>query len=270
MLNNQIDNRHMTKKEFTDKAVIITGGTQGIGRAAALAFLASGAKVIANYYGNDQKAHELEMLSANYHDNLRVYKADIANKEQREKLIEFCLNEFKRIDILINNAAIVSRLPFLEATEEETQRLVDINIMAPFFLTQKAVKQMIAQKTGGIIINVSSIFAHQSSGFAASYDMSKAAISMFSKTTANELAKFNIRVNTVSPGFTFTEQQQQRYQNRAEKLAERITAIPLNRVGTPEDIANAILFLASDAASYITATELIVDGGWSSYLPMRN
>lgn len=256
-------------RDFENKVVIVTGGTTGIGGTAVELFLKAGANVVANYARDEKRAKQFGQSFEIYEKHLLLQQADITQTSEREKLIEACLKRFNRIDILVNNVGISSHLSILELNETETQKIFNINLMAPLALTQLVAKQMIQQKTVGAIINISSFFGHQTSGFSPLYDISKAGLLMLTKSAAKELAGYQIRVNSISPGLIYTERQEARYKNNPEKLAERSNIVPLNRFGTSEEVAQAILYLASDAAAYVTGTDLCIDGGWSCYAPMK-
>ena len=244
---------------FKDKAALITGGGRGIGAATALMMLAEGAKVgIVDLNEADLKKMSGTPQSRGY--SLKTFVGDVSKKDQVERFMESFVREFDRIDILVNNAGISIPRPFMEKTAQDWIRTLEVNLIGVFLCSQAAARYMLRQKSGKII-NISSIrgIDHCGREGIMDYSASKGAVINLTKTMAKELAP-HINVNTVAPGHTLTEMTQ--------PLPEEVKRVMiegsyLKRMAQPEDIAKAILFLASDDANFITGQLLLVDGGFS-------
>lgn len=245
-----------------DKVALITGGSRGIGLAIAKAFAKQGYKVAINYRSDQQQAQkaleELQSLS----DDVVVIKADVSDKADRERLLNETLQNFNRIDVLINNAAVASRYGFLKTTEEEFDRIYNCNLKAPIFLSKIVAEQMIKQGDGGSIINISSVAGHIPMGI--NYGGSKAALLMETKNMAAKLGPYNIRVNSISPASTKTDLNRRAWQDNPELWKSHTDNVALQRGADPSEIAGAAIYLASEQASYTTGTDILVDGGWLS------
>jgi 3-oxoacyl-[acyl-carrier protein] reductase len=246
-----------------EKTVIITGASEGIGRATAVGFAKRGANVVINYAHNDEKAKETLRLVNEAGGKGAIVKADVSKEESAELIIGFCIKTFGAPDVLVNNAGITDFFPFSDldsATQEVWDKLFRTNLQGSFFCARAASKAM--QEKGGVIINLISQSGIRYVGSCLPYAVSKAAIYHMSQCLAKTLAP-KIRVNCVAPGLVkgtawnanrpgFSEEA------RTEKVAP---TIPLKHVADPEDIARAICFLASDEAAYCTGSMLLVDGG---------
>ncbi|MFE0507809.1 SDR family NAD(P)-dependent oxidoreductase [Peribacillus butanolivorans] len=250
--------------KLKNKVAIITGAGSGNGRGIALRFMQEGAHIVIADV-NEKGAQETAEM-APQESKVLIVKTDVTKKADVEQLVAKTMETFGRIDILVNNAGIVGFTPFFELGEEEWDRIHDVNLKGPFFCTQAIAKEMINQGTKGRIINITSVEAHvivSSSGSCQPhYNTSKGGLNLLTKATAFELASHGITVNSLAPGVVqtpFTEQGLKIPQVR-DWIIERL---PVGRVGQPEDIANAALFLALDESSYITGTTLFVDGGWT-------
>ncbi len=244
-------------EDLKDKVVIITGAARGMGRTHALAFAGKGAKVVAS-----DVLDCTDLVKEIGNDAIAV-KCDISSKEEVDNLINKTIETFGRVDILVNNAGIVDFKDFLSISESDWDRMLDINLKGYFLCSQAAAKEMV-KNNSGVIINVGSIAMGQV-GIAfpciAHYVASKGGVAGLTAATALELGKYNIRVNAVAPGMIET--------NIAEgsetdsKASEMIKAkLPMKRIGQPEEVSSVVLFLASDAASYMTGAIVTVDGGW--------
>jgi dihydroanticapsin dehydrogenase len=248
-----------------DKVAIITGAASGIGRATALLFAEEGAHVIVADIDREGAGETAAMVQAKKGQVLVVH-ADISKEEQTKRIASETLNAFGRIDILVNNAAAFVLKGF-DATVEDWRRSLDVNVIGTALSTKHAVEEM--KKTGGgAIVNVSSISAFVAQPNFFVYSASKAAILQMTRNMAMDLAPFRIRVNAVCPGVTLTPEV---YRNRqASGLTEdqwlaRVNANTLlKRIADPREVAHAIVFMASDAASYVTGAHLMVDGGWTA------
>lgn len=240
---------------LSGKRAIVTGSKRGLGRTMARALHFSGAEVLA--------VDKLDILDEPYES----YKCNIENKKDIEKLIEYCNKKYDTIDILINNAGVGFAHNILEYPLEDWDKTYKVNLLAPFLLTQGLAPLMIKNGKGSII-NITSLNAEVAFPNNPAYPATKGGLKMLSKAFAYELAKHNIRVNNIGPGYFKTEFHKQ--DGRIEKLnwedsvilKERSKKTLLGRWGEPEDIAGLAVFLCSDSSSYITGQDIYVDGGW--------
>ncbi|MFM1655243.1 SDR family NAD(P)-dependent oxidoreductase [Brevibacillus sp. B_LB10_24] len=252
--------------KLKNKVVIVTGAGSGNGRAIALRYFEEGATVVVADI-NEAGAHETISLAPEG-SKAMVVKVDVTDKADVEKMVAQTIKEFGKIDILVNNAGIVGFTPFLELSEEEWDRVHNVNLKAPFLCTQAVAKEMIKAGSGGRIVNITSVEAHRvvsSSGHCQPhYNSSKGGLHMLTKATALELSAYGITVNCVAPGVVQTPFTEKGLSNPAVKqwILERV---PAGRVGQPQDVANAVVFLSLDESEYITGSTLVVDGGWTIY-----
>ncbi|MEE9572890.1 MAG: 3-oxoacyl-ACP reductase FabG [Candidatus Neomarinimicrobiota bacterium] len=244
-------------KLLKDKVAIITGGANGIGKATAFLFSEHGAKITIvdiNQEAGDQVVAEITGKGG----IASFEKTNISNSIEVNKMMEKVVAKYGGIDILINNAGILADAQLVKMTEEEWDRVIDINLKGIFLCGQSAAKVMIEKENGGVIINTSSVVGIYGNFGQSNYVASKAGVIGMTKTWMRELGKYNIRVNAVAPGFIKTEIIKDIPEKIIEMMKEKT---PINRLGKPEDIANAFLFLASKNADYITGAVLQVDGG---------
>jgi len=249
-----------------DKVVIVTGAAQGIGSAVARRFLNAGARVLLADVEADaleQTASELKAGS----DRCDAFVVDISNREQVRALVDQCLDRFGRIDALSANAGIAGVKPFLEIEDEEWRRVLDVNLTGTFQCMQEAARPMAEAGTGAIVVTTSTNAFWVESG-TAHYSASKGGLLTLVRTAALDLAEFGIRVNAVAPGIVKTRLSQFLTEDPVEGPAY-LTHVPLRRFAQPSDIAEAVAFLASDAAAYITGEQLVVDGGVSVGVPIE-
>ncbi|MCH9755790.1 MAG: SDR family oxidoreductase [Gammaproteobacteria bacterium] len=244
-----------------DHVAIITGGSRGIGAGISKAFTEKGYSVVINYFRNEESAHSLKRALEHSDGSILLVKADISTSAGRKKLVDETLSRFGKIDILVNNAGIAARGSFLKGTEDEFDSIIDTNLKGPIFLAQACAQHMIEKNIKGRIINISSISAHVPNA-PTSYAVSKAGLVAATKTMALKLAQYGIRVNTVSPGTIKSDMNRRIWHDNPELWNEVTRSAPLGRAGEPHELASAILYLASNDSSFITGTELIVDGGW--------
>ena len=238
------------------KVAIVTGGTRGIGLATVRKFLQNGAKVV--LFGSREETvnkalEELKSENVNY-DVFGLYP-NLSNINEVKEAFSTIKDKYGKIDILVNNAGISSSTPLLNYTEEEYDKIVNINLKAVFNCSKEIVPYL--KETKGVILNTSSMVSIYGQASGCMYPTSKFAVNGLTKSLARELAPFQIRVNAVAPGIIETDMVSALPKEMIEPL---IKTIPLRRIGKPEDIANAFLFLASDMASYITGEILQVDG----------
>ncbi|CAN5541930.1 L-iditol 2-dehydrogenase [soil metagenome] len=242
---------------FTGKTAVITGAARGIGRAMVHRFLEAGATVVAA----DRDALGLtETFSETDSPNLVSISADISTVDGAASIVDLAVQTFGGLDILINNAAVAPHATLLDERVEVWDTVYGVNCRGTFLMTQAAARAMIAGGKPGRIINFSSGVTKRGSAGAACYASSRAAVESFTRVAAIELAQHNILVNCVSPGLIDT-QPKPLPPTMAESLGRRIPALPLARPGEPDEVANVVLFLASDAASYVTGAIIDVEGG---------
>ena len=244
-------------KLLENKVAIITGATRGIGRGIALEFAKQGANVAFTYSSSAQAAVELENELIALGVQAKGYQSNAADFDQSQKLVDEILEVFGTVDVLINNAGITKDNLLMRMSEQDYDDVINVNLKSVFNMT-KAVQRTFLKNRKGSIINMSSVVGVKGNAGQANYAASKAGIIGFSKSVALELGSRNIRCNVIAPGFIETEM--------TAKLGEEVVkgwtdAIPLKRGGTPEDIANACIFLASDMSAYITGQVINVDGG---------
>jgi 3-oxoacyl-[acyl-carrier protein] reductase len=241
-----------------DKVVVVTGGSRGIGRACALAFAREGSRVVINYAGNEEAAKstvaELEKLGSK---EPLALKFDVSSATACSEAIDGVVKSHGRIDVLVNNAGVAIDGLVMRVAEDAWDKQIDVNLKGAFLLT-KAVSRPMMKQRGGAIINLTSVVGEMGNGGQAAYASSKAGLIGLTKSVARELASRNIRVNAVSPGFIDTDMTKAIPE---ETRAKMIEAIPLPRLGTADEVADAVLFLASDRSAYMTGQVLRVNGG---------
>lgn len=244
-------------KLLDGKVALITGASRGIGKGIAELFAAQGADVAFTYVSSDEKARALESELSAFGVRSRGFKSDAADYAAAEALVDEVVNEFGKLDILINNAGITKDGLLMRMSQEQWDEVIRVNLSSVFNLTKAAIKHMMRAKYGSIV-NMSSVVGVKGNAGQANYAASKAGIIGFTKSVALELGSRNIRCNAIAPGFIETEM--------TAALDEKVVqgwrdGIPLKRGGSPLDVANATLFLASDMSAYITGQCLNVCGG---------
>lgn len=239
------------------KVAIVTGGNSGIGAAIVLALAAQGANVVIDYVGHEDAT---EALVKKIGPQAFSVKADVSKMADFQNLVDATVQKFGRLDILVNNAGVETRTSILDTTEAQYDKVMAINLKSAFFGTQSAAKQMIKQGKGGRIINITSVHEDWPMPGNIPYCLSKGGMRMLTRTAGLELAKHNILVVGVGPGAVATPINLSTMKD-PKLLQELDCAIPLGRMAKPEEIANVVAFLASDDASYITATTIFADGG---------
>lgn len=240
-----------------DKVAIVTGGTRGIGRAIVLKLADKGANIVINYRNSDKEAEELKAILEEKGVKVLTVKCDISNFEDSKNLMNKCKEEFGKIDILINNAGITKDALIVRMKEEDFDGVIDVNLKGTFNCAKHASAIMLKQKFGKII-NMTSVVGITGNAGQANYAASKAGVIGLTKSLARELGSRGITVNAVAPGFIDTDMTA----SLSEKVKEEASKnIPLKKLGNPDDVANLVEFLASDAANYITGQVINVDGG---------
>lgn len=244
-------------KLLNNKNAIITGASRGIGRGIALEFAKQGCSVAFTYSKSIEQANELVKELELYGVKAKGYQSDASSYNDSELLVRSVLNDFSGIDILINNAGITKDNLLMRLSEKDFDDVINVNLKSVFNMT-KAVQKTFLKQRKGSLIHMSSVVGVKGNAGQSNYSASKAGIIGFSKSIALELGSRNIRSNVIAPGFIETEMTK----NLSEEIVEKWRkAIPLKRGGTPEDIANTCVFLASDLSSYITGQVINVDGG---------
>ena len=239
------------------KVAIVTGASRGIGKAIAQQFIAQGAKVAFTYRSSAEAAAALEKELSAGGGTVKGFQSDAASMTDAERLVGEVVEAFGTVDIVINNAGITDDTLLMRMTEEQWDRVISVNLKSCFNLTKAVMRTMLKARSGSIV-NISSVVGVQGNAGQANYAASKAGILGFTKSVALELGSRNIRCNAIAPGFIETEMTAKLDEDTVQGWRD---AIPLKRGGTPEDVANLCVFLASDMSAYITGQTLNVDGG---------
>ncbi len=240
-----------------DKVAIITGASRGIGQAIALAFAKQGAKLVLSASKIENLRETEEQFKALSFSDYLLTQANVSTQDEVNSVVKKALDTHGKVDILVNNAGVTRDNLIALMTEAEWDEVLSINLKSVFLFTKACVKPMIRQRQGSII-NISSVSGVSGNTGQANYAASKAGTIGFSKSAARELAKRNIRVNVVAPGFIKTQMTGKLPEQQLEEIKQHI---PLGRIGEPSDIADVVVFLASDASRYMTGQVLVVDGG---------
>jgi len=244
------------------KIALVTGAQQGIGRGIALAFAREGADVAVNYLDDRVAAEQVKREVCAAGRRAVLVQADVARPTDAQTMVAQVLSELGGLDVLVNNAGVYPRVPFLEMRETDWDLVLDVNLKGGFFCAQAAARAMVAAGRRGSIINMASQ-AIRGAVRGVHYSASKGGVVAMTRATALELAPHGIRVNAIAPGLTDTAQP--RYGNNEEELAAMASAVPLGRMAQPDDIAAVAVFLASDDARHVTGQTVHVNGG--SYMP---
>ena len=243
---------------FTDKVVIVTGGGSGIGAGIARRFAQAGASMVVNYLTSESGANQVVEEIKGMGSEALAIQADVSQATEVSRLIERTTEAFKHIDVLINNAGIYPLSTLLDMTEEQWDQVIDASLRSTFLCTKAVGAQMIDQGEGGAIVNITSIEAENPAPLHAHYNAAKGGVLMFTKSVANELGPHGIRVNAVAPGLIWKEGIEQEWPDGVKRW---LKAAPLARLGMPDDVADACLFLSSPGARWITGASLLVYGG---------
>lgn len=243
---------------FKGKIVLVTGGGRGLGSGIVMRFAEAGAKLVVNYRSSADGAKKLVDNIISSGGEATSVQADVSKKSDVDELIKKTIARFGQLDVLVNNAGIYPLNSILEIEPEEWDAVIDANLRSAFLCTQGAAKSMISKKTGGAIVNISSIEGENPAPMHTHYNAAKGGINMLTTSSANELGQYGIRVNAVSPGLIGYKGLDEAW---PDGVARYLNAVPLGRLGDPSDVADACLFLASPAARWITGANLRVDGG---------
>ena len=238
---------------MSKKVAIVSGASRGIGRAIAKSLAKKDFVVIANYNKSEKEAIELK----NEFNNIDIFKADASKRDEVKSLVEYTLNKYRKIDVLVNNAGIDNEKLFQDITDEDWQNVINTNLYSVFCVTQEVVNNMIHNKSG-CIINISSIYAIQGGPCAVAYTASKAGIDGITKSLAKELGPSNIRVNSIAPGFIDTDMNKK---YKTSEINDIKSETPLQKIGKPEDIAKCVNWLVED--EFTTGQIISINGGWN-------
>ena len=258
--------RLMEMFDLSGKTAIVTGGAMGIGAAIVARLAEAGAAVVIADI-NQQAAEETAARIAGQGGKAIAVRADASSVDDARRVVQEAVRAFGHVDILVNDAGIFPFAPVLELAEAQWDRVLDINLKGTFFYAQAAAQQMIAQNTPGVIVNIASIDGLHPTGYLAHYDASKGGVVMVTRSLAKELGPRGVRVNAIAPGGVMTPGVEHATSSQATTTGtgsadDPMAHIPLGRIGQPDEIAMAALFLASPASSYMTGSLMVVDGGF--------
>ena len=239
-----------------NKVVIVTGASRGIGRDIATTLAKKGYIVIANYNKSENKAIELQQNLEKENINIDIFKADVSNRDEVKKLVQFVINKYKKIDCVINNAGIDQVKMFLDITDTDWNNMISNNLNSVFYMCQEVLPYMIHEKNG-VIINISSIWGVTGASCESHYAVSKAGVDALTKSLAKEMGPSNIRINSIAPGFIDTEMNNNLNEEEKQEIKEEI---PLQKIGKVEDVSRTVEWIIED--EYITGQVISVNGGW--------
>ena len=240
-----------------EKIAIVTGASKGIGREIAKTLAKKQIKVVANYNTSEKEAKELQQELEQENIQLDIFKADLTKREEIKNLVQFTIEKYHKIDILINNAGISEYKMFVDETDEDWNKIINTNLYSSFAMTQEILPSMIHNKNG-CIINISSIWGIVGASMEVLYSVSKAGLNGMTKALAKELGPSNIRVNAIAPGIINTEMNNKFSKEELNKIKEEI---PLEKIGDASEIAKCIKWLIED--NYTTGQIISINGGWT-------
>lgn len=239
-----------------EKVVIVTGGSRGIGEEIVKNLAMEGYNVILNYNNSEEQALKIKRELLQKQKNIEIFKADVSKREEVKKLVEFCIEKYKKIDVLINNAGISQIEMFQDITDEDWNTMLQTNLTSSFFTIQEVLPNMLSKKNG-CIINISSIWAKTGAACEVHYSVSKAGLDAMTKSLAKELGPSNIRVNSIAPGIIDTDMNKDLSLEELEALKAEI---PLGKIGKTTDISKCVKWLVED--EYTTGQVIAINGGW--------
>ncbi|AWP25625.1 short-chain dehydrogenase/reductase SDR [Paenibacillus vortex V453] len=244
---------------FQSKVVIVTGGASGIGEATVRLFVKEGASVVIADFSDRGQAVSDELSAAGF--NTLFVKTDVTKEQDVANMVEQTVKQYGRVDILFANAGIAHDAPADQLTMENWQRTIDINLTGVFLCDKYVIQQLLSQGSGGAIVNCGSIHSHVGKAGVTAYASAKGGVKLLTQSMGADYASRGIRVNAVCPGYIDTPL----IQGRTEAITQHLVGLhPMGRLGQPEEVAKAVLFLASEDASFITGTTLLVDGGYTA------
>lgn len=239
------------------KTVIVTGGSRGIGAAIVKELAINNYNVVLNYNNSEEEAKQIQSKLKENGINIEIFKADVSKRDEARKLIDFTIEKYNNIDVLINNAGIDQIKLFMDTTDEDWNNIIQTNLTSVFYCSQEALKNMIHNKKG-CIINISSIWGITGASCEVAYSVSKAAIDGMTRALAKEMGPSNIRINSIAPGFVETDMNKN---IKLEEIKEIENEIPLGRISKPEEITKSVKWLIED--EYVTGQVISVNGGWN-------
>ena len=239
------------------KTVIVTGGSRGIGAAIVKELAKEKYNLVLNYNNSEDAAKKIQKELEDQNIKIEIFKADVSKREEVKELVKFALEKYKNIDVLINNAGIDQIKPFMDITDEDWNKIMQVNLNSVFYCCQEVLENMIHNKKG-CIINISSIWGRIGASCEVHYSASKAAIDGLTKALAKEMGPSNIRINSIAPGIIETEMNKDLSK---EDIKEILSQVPLGRIAKPEEIVKSIKWLIED--EYVTGQVISVDGGWN-------
>ncbi|MFD1722025.1 SDR family NAD(P)-dependent oxidoreductase [Amnibacterium endophyticum] len=242
------------------KSVVVTGGNSGIGKAIVLAMAAEGASVVVDWVAHEDQTEQLLQQVRDAGGKAVGVEADISKADDLHRMMQKAVDEFGRLDVLVNNAGIETRQSLLDTTEEDYDKVMAINMKSAFFASQAAAKRFIDQGDGGLILNISSVHEDWPMPGNIAYCVSKGGMRMLTRTAGVELGPHGVRMVNIAPGAVDTPINESTTSNK-DKLGKLQDAIPLRKLAKPDDIADVVVFLASGRSSYMTSTTVVVDGG---------
>lgn len=251
----------MITYDFSEKVVVVTGSARGIGRRIAERFYAAGAKVALCSISKTGKEELMQEIAGDDRSRIMALSVDVSRPEEVAAFLQAVVDAFGTIDVLVNNAGIYSKEDTCEVTEERYDKVMDANLKSVFFACQWFFKHHLAAGTTGNVVNIASVSSVTYVPDNALYNVSKAGVVTLTKTFARDMGKYGIRVNAVGPGSIPTDLNAALYAD-PQKEIELCNKIPLGRRGTKDDIANCVLFLASEESSYLTGQVIYAEGGW--------
>lgn len=250
----------MSDGKLAGKVAIVTGAASGIGKGIALKFAQEGADVVIDYIGDDSSAADVAKQIQALGRKAIIFAADVSKPEETTKLVDAAWDHFGQADILVNNAGVEKSAPFQDVSEKDYDLVLDINLKGPFFTSQAFVRRLLAAKMPGCIVNMSSVHEDMVFPHFSTYCAAKGGLRMLMRDMAVELGPQNIRVNNIAPGAVDTPINA-KMMSDAPELKALLANIPLGRMGSVDNIADLAVFLASDAASYVTGSTYVIDGG---------
>ncbi len=250
--------------QLKDKVAVVTGSSSGIGKGIALEFAREGAAVVVNYHSHPEGAEEVVSSISDGGGQAVAVQADVSRADDVQKLVDAAVQQFGGLDVMVNNAGIEKKVPFLDTPLDLWNEVIGVNLTGPFLGCQIAARQMVKQGRGGRIINISSIHEDMTMPTNAPYCASKGGLRMLMRTIAVELAPHGITVNNIAPGAIATAIDAA---SRADpkKMETLLDQIPMHRMGTPEEVGRMAVYLASDDSKYVTGATLFIDGGMIRY-----
>ncbi len=253
-------------EKLRGKVALVTGGGRGIGRAIAEGLATAGATVAITYSRSKSGAEAAHAAVEEKGGRAMIIQADVSVEADAVAMVQTVVAVYGQLDILVNNAGVNAPAPFLQIRSEDFLRIMAVNVAGVFYASQAAAKAMVARKAGGSILNVSSLVAIRPFPNGAHYNASKAAVSSLTQSMAMELGPHGIRVNEICPASVETDMSRPAFREPQQR-ANRLATIPLGRIGQPEDLVGAAVFLSSDEASWLTGVSLVTDGGLSVVPP---